>query len=926
MSTNGKLKSNSANEADLLRGSQYNQFQLMFEHHHAVMLLIEPVSGAIIAANLAAEKFYGYQPNQLCSMNIEQINCLSQEQVAIERNRAAKEQKNYFFFEHRRANGEIRSVEVHSSPIDVNGRILLFSIVHDVTNRKQTEEALNKIVRAVEQSSVAIELFDLQGRIEYVNPKNCELTGYSLLENLGQTSSIFKSDLQTELQQQTLQEIFRAGKEWTGELTNRRKNGERYWEAVSISPILDEQNAISHYIAIREDISEQKITESTYRFLAQRSWIPGKVDFFSALAVYILETTGLSDIWFCKVNSTPLSAETFTVLHNGVFQQNFSFPIVGGPWENIGSSLITSIPDNVHTLFPEATILLPLQIEWFLGVPLWGSNGELIGFIALLNHKSTQNQHIAEGVLKIVSSRAAAELERFDMETVLRSSEQRYRDIVEHAVEGIFQSTPSGHFISVNPAMASLYGYTSPEDMLDSVKIIRHQIYAHSDQRAEFMRLLRQNKFVMEFEAENLRKDGSIFWISCNARIVHDETGSPLYYEGTVIDITARKQAEIEASLNQRRLNALLDFSQRNFGSQQELLEFALKMILEVTYSESGFIYWFDPATKQFILRVSMLSENIQKPPKELVQDDNMLLSEIFKLNHPILTKRFHVLQGDDRNVVDYFLHIDNLVVVPLMEKVNPKAIIGAIRHERGFSEQELKQFGLVADSINQIIEYKEAQEQIQNSLREKEALLHELYHRTKNNMQVISAMLSLQGAQSGQPEIRKSFKEMESRIHAMSLVHQKLYQAKNLSRIDLDEYLQELTKQLMEGYDYQVGTISLKFDLQKVAVLIDTALPLGLITNELLTNVLKFAFPDARNGEISIRLSQQDNGLIELSFADNGVGFSENFDPFKDAKIGLQTVIAICNLQLHGSIEFLNRNGVTCLIRFSDTYYKERV
>ncbi len=1027
-----------------------NKFQLMFENHHAVMLLIEPVSGMIIAANKAAENLYGYTKSQFSSLNIEQINCLPSEQIASERHLAAVEQKNYFFFDHRLASGEIRSVEVHSSPIEIDGNLLLFSIVHDVTNRKQTEEALKKIVRAVEQTSVAIEIFDISGTIEYVNPKFCETSGYSLLEILGKPSNIYESDLLTEAEQQTRIANIVTGKEWIGEIQSRRKNGERYWESVSISPIMNEKNVITHFIAIREDITQKKITDDTYRFLAKRSWIPGKVTFINALAVYILETTGLSDILFCKLNPEKTTAQTVVFLHNGVFQDNTSFALSGGPWENLITHQNISYAQNVQNIFPQSALLKKLQSESFLGTPLWGADGETTGFIALLNYKISKNQFIAEEVLKIVASRAAAELERLDaelllrereirfraifesskdaicviqngviqicnpvtvsmfgeneegligkafldliasaehhqvkyfldttlynedaeasletigrrqdesifdleihfssyllkdglytmlvmrdislrnkMESALRVSEQRYRDMVEHAVEGIFQSSPTGHFITVNPAMAAIYGYDSPEDMLDSVKNIKRQIYAHSDQRAEFMRLLIQNKYVIEFEAENLRKDGSVFWISCNARIVHDAQGNPQYYEGTVIDITARKQIELETILNQRRLNALLEFSQRDFASQHDLMVFALKLVLQLVDSQSGFIYRYNPSAEQFVLRATFQTGSDLKTPDKTICLDSPSLYNLFKQNTPLRASHFSQLEDKDLACIADFLQLENLVILPMTEKSAPKAFIGIVREKQAFSEQELRQLSLMADAIIQIIERKEAQEQLESSLKEKEALLRELYHRTKNNMQVITAILSMQGSQSEHPAIRQSFKEMERRIHAMSLVHQKLYQAKNLSSIDLDEYIQDLTKQLIEGYDYPIGNIAVKFDLEKIAVLIDTALPLGLVINELLTNSLKYAFPDGRDGQITIHLKQDSTAQIELIIADDGIGLPENIDIKQSARLGIETVIAICELQLHGSVQFINQNGFCCLIRFFDSYYKERV
>jgi two-component system, cell cycle sensor histidine kinase and response regulator CckA len=233
--------------------------------HNAVMLLIDPLSGQIKDANPAAERFYGYTGKQLRSMTIEEINIGTPEEVKEERQRALTSEKSYFSFSHRLANGEIRAVEVHSSPITVEGSQSLFSIIHDVTERKRAEEQLQKLSLAVEQSPASIVITDTNGNIEYVNPKFTEVSGYTMEEVRGRKPSLLKSGETSQDEYKRLWETISAGQNWQGEFHNRKKNGELFWETASISPVKNKDNVVTNFVAVKEDITDRKLSEEALR-------------------------------------------------------------------------------------------------------------------------------------------------------------------------------------------------------------------------------------------------------------------------------------------------------------------------------------------------------------------------------------------------------------------------------------------------------------------------------------------------------------------------------------------------------------------------------------------------------------------------------------------------------------------------------------
>ena len=195
----------------------------------------------------------------------------------------------------------------------------------------------------------------------------------------------------------------------------------------------------------------------------------------------------------------------------------------------------------------------------------------------------------------------------------------------------------------------------------------------------------------------------------------------------------------------------------------------------------------------------------------------------------------------------------------------------------------------------------KQIEEQIKESLVEKEMLLGEIHHRVKRSMQSFS---SLVGLQSGyfRDQIIEKLKDSQNHIKSIALVHEKLYESKDLKRIDFSEYIQNLTDDLFRSYGVDQNLIKLKINIDDVSLDIDTTIRLGLIINELVSNSLKYAFPDDRKGEIQID-SHSDDGKFTLKVSDNGIGFPKDLDFQKTETLGLQLVGTLVR-QLDGTIE----------------------
>jgi PAS domain S-box-containing protein len=223
------------------------------------------------------------------------------------------------------------------------------------------------------------------------------------------------------------------------------------------------------------------------------------------------------------------------------------------------------------------------------------------------------------------------------------------------------------------------------------------------------------------------------------------------------------------------------------------------------------------------------------------------------------------------------------------------------------FERDELKKFVIVDTDITP---NKELEEKLTSSLHEKEVLLKEIHHRVKNNLQIIISLLNLQSGYIHDEETLRAVKEGENRVRAMALVHEKFYQVEGISEIDFAEYVEKLCQYIFQSLPEAAHRVQLKVESDNVAFDLDTAMPCGLLINEIVSNSLKYAFPDGREGEIIIRLKSTGENKISITIQDNGIGIPEEFDLKNPTTLGLQLIDALTS-QLNGEVE-MSRNGGT--------------
>lgn len=206
----------------------------------------------------------------------------------------------------------------------------------------------------------------------------------------------------------------------------------------------------------------------------------------------------------------------------------------------------------------------------------------------------------------------------------------------------------------------------------------------------------------------------------------------------------------------------------------------------------------------------------------------------------------------------------------------------------------------------------KEAEKRLREALTEKETLLKEVHHRVKNNMQVISSLLSLQMETITDHRVKDAFNEASGRIRAMALVHENLYRAESFNKISVDEYFRNLTTQLVQLLDYHQRNVAFEIEVAEVAIAIDDAIPFGLIVTEILTNAIKYAFPEQDRGKVRIMLTEDATGRKRLQISDNGIGFADDFEAQQSSTLGIRLIRDLVEGHLEGTSEVDGRNGVT--------------
>jgi two-component sensor histidine kinase/PAS domain-containing protein len=305
-----------------------------------------------------------------------------------------------------------------------------------------------------------------------------------------------------------------------------------------------------------------------------------------------------------------------------------------------------------------------------------------------------------------------------------------------------------------------------------------------------------------------------------------------------------------------------------------------------------------------------------------MIEKVNLTGADLLKLNrNDVLRKRFaSFVKSDCQNA--FYEHLDRLrrdktrQCCELLLVVKGGAELWARLDSIAVPDREGKG-EKIRTTITDLTQSK-LNEALQQSIKEKEALLREVHHRVKNNMQIISSLLNLQANRVQSPDLKAAFQESQNRVRAMAMIHETLYRSKTLSEINLRSYIQKLAHNLLYTYTTSPARVTMNVNAKDVILDIDQVIPCGLVVNELIANSLKHAFPDGRKGEISLDIHTDVKGDVVLVYSDDGVGLPEGLDIEKTKSLGLSLVVNLMTKQLGAEMELSRDNGLHYTFTFS--------
>ncbi len=507
---------------------------------------------------------------------------------------------------------------------------------------------------------------------------------------------------------------------------------------------------------------------------------------------------------------------------------------------------------------------------------------------------------------------------------VYRCHEENGQWYTQFASEGIFELT----------------GYNSADFLRDGSMAYGHLVHP-DDQRIlssvvkEAIKLKKPYQITYRIKTS----DGRQKWVWEQGRGIYSEEGHLIATEGFITDISEKKLVEEEILKRNEELATLnsIGHSINKLAEPSEIIALIFSMIGRLFDNKNLYIALYNEKNNEISFPIYTVDgKHLELSPRTLA---NGLTEYILNKKQPLLIRSNIAKTFEKLGIRQIGQKSYSLLSVPMLTggKVIGVITLQDYQKENAFDKSQLELLTTIASQAaialenshlfaelqNELEEKKGAEKRIKASLNEKELLLQEIHHRVKNNLQIMSSLLRLQSAHFKDQDVQSIFKESENRIKAMAIIHNKLYTNPEYDKVDFNDYIKTLTQNLFLSYGASPSTIKLEIDVNGIFLNIDTAIPCGLIINELISNSLKYAFPQSGNGKINIKMFFEKNDLM-LIVKDDGIGIDNNLFSQKNETLGLKLVQLLAS-QMDGKVDVYSLKGTEFKIRFKELHYKKR-
>ncbi len=464
--------------------------------------------------------------------------------------------------------------------------------------------------------------------------------------------------------------------------------------------------------------------------------------------------------------------------------------------------------------------------------------------------------------------------ERKIAEAALVASERKYRKLHNSMMDGYVFVRMNGTIVDSNVEFQKMVGFTPAElIMLSYVDLTPLKWHSMEEQIVKDQILPHGHSEV--YQKEYKKKDGTIFPVELRTFLVHNEDCEPEGMWAIVRDITRRHETEETIRESEEKFRSIVESSPTSMYFYR--LEPDGRLVLTGA----------NPAAERTIgiAHKLLIGKTIEEAFPNLASTD---IPAMYKkvASGELSDQTFEIQYSDERF--------------------------------SGYYEVYVFKTGNAAIAVDfvDITGRKHAEEMNQRSAEQKSILLREIHHRVKNNLAIVISLLNFQLRRNEDPELSRMIRDIQLRIRSMALIHEHLYSSENLDRIPLATYIQSLSSIIMSAFSGH--RITLKTNLCALDVGIETALPIGLIINELLTNAFKYAFPGNQNGTISLELEANKEDWCTLVVKDDGIGIPEDITIESEKSLGMY-IVGLLAEQLDGGVEIVRNEGTTFIIRFKN-------